>query len=95
MAAQNTQEQWEDSIDLRKWIGALVRYKFLILGITMATIGAAALLSYVLLTPTYKSSAGAALPSANGAGQLGLTLRGYQVFATSTPVMEEVTSSLT
>ena len=60
----------------------------------MAAIGAAALLSYVLQTPTYESSAGAALPSANGEDGFGLTLRGYQEFATSTPVMEEVTTQL-
>ena len=86
--------EWDDSIELGKWIDALVRYKWLILASTMVAVVAAAIIGYIVQTPTFESTGGATFPSADGAGGLGLTLRGYQEFATSTSVMDAVRQKL-
>ncbi len=45
MTTPQPRSEWDDSIDLRKWVDALIRYKFLILGIVVAAVGSAAVLS--------------------------------------------------
>ena len=94
MSTQQASPEWEDSIDLRQWIDALFRYKWLILASTVVAVAAASIFGYVIQTPTFESSGGATLPSAKADGGLGLTLRGYQEFATSTPVMDAVRQKL-
>ena len=84
----------DDSIDPRKWVDTLIRYKFLILGIVVAAVGLAVVFSYLVQTPRFESTAGAVLPSANGESGLGLSLRGYQELATSTAVMERIGQEL-
>ena len=55
---------------------------------------AATTFGYVIQTPTFEATGGATLPSADGTNGLGLTLRGYQEFATSTLVMDSVGQKL-
>ena len=64
----------DDSIDLRKWVDALIRYKFLILGIVVVAVGFAVVFSYLVQTPRFESTVSATLPPANGEGGLGLSL---------------------
>jgi capsular polysaccharide biosynthesis protein len=94
VSTQQHSPEWEDTIDLRKWIDALFRYKWLILACTVIAIAVATIFSYVIQTPTFKATGGASLPAANADGGLGLTLRGYQEFAASTPVMDAVSQKL-
>lgn len=70
------------------------RYKFLIVGIVVAAVGVAAVFSYLVQTARFESTAGAVLPSANGEGGLGLSLRGYQELATSRAVIERMRQKL-
>ena len=90
MTAPQPSPEWDDSIDLRKWVDALIRYKFLIVGIVVAAAGVAAVFSYLVQTPRFESTAGAVLPPANGEEGLGLSLRGYRELATSTAVLESM-----
>ncbi len=90
MTTPQPRPEWDDSIDLRKWVDALIRYKFLIVGIVVAAVGLAAGFSYLVQTPRFESTAGAVLPLANGEGGLGFSLRGYQELATSTAVLESM-----
>ena len=94
MTAPQPRPEWDDSIDLRKWVDALIRYKFLIVGIVVAAVGVAAVFSYLVQTPRFESTAGAVLPPANGEGGLGLSLRGYRELATSTAVIERMRQNL-
>ena len=71
MTTPQPRSEWDDSIDLRKWIDALIRYKFLIIGITVVAVGVAAAYSYLVQAPRFESTAGAQLPSANGEGSWG------------------------
>ena len=72
MTAPQPRPEWDDSIDLRKLVDALIRYKFLIVGVVVAVVGVAAVFSYLVQTPRFESTAGAVLPPANGEGGLGL-----------------------
>ena len=94
MTAPQPRPEWDDSIDLRKWVDALIRYKFLIVGIVVVAVGVAALFSYLVQTPRFESTAGAVLPPANGECGLGFSLRGYQELATSTAVIEKMRQKL-
>ena len=94
MTTPQPRPEWDDSIDLRKWVDALIRYKFLIVGIVVAAVGVAAVFSYLVQTPRFESTAGAVLPPANGEDGLGLSLRGYQELATSTVVIERMRQKL-
>ena len=94
MSTQQPPPTWEDGIDLRRWLDALMRHKWLILGIFAAAVVIGGIANYVVLSPTYQASGGASLPSANGEGGLGMTLLGYQEFASSTPVMDAVGQKL-
>lgn len=94
MSIQQPPTEWDDTIDLRKWIDALFHYKWLILTCALVAAVAATIFGYVIQTPTFEATGGATLPSADGTNGLGLTLRGYQEFATSTPVMDSVGQKL-
>ena len=94
MSIQQPSTEWDDTIDLRKWIDALFHYKWLILTCALVAAVAATTFGYVIQTPTFEATGGATLPSADGTNGLGLTLRGYQEFATSTPVMGSVGQKL-
>lgn len=94
MTRPQPRPDWDDSINLRKWVDVLIRYRFLILGIVVVVVGVAAAFGYLVQTPRFESTAGAVVPSANGEGGLGLTLRGYQEFATSTAVIESMRQKL-
>lgn len=94
MSTQQPPPVWDNEIDLRRWLDALIRYKWLILGIFAAAVIISGIANYVVLSPTYQASGGASLPSANGEGGLGMTLLGYQEFASSTPVMDAVGQKL-
>ena len=62
MTTPQPRPDWDDSIDLRKWVDALIRYKFLIVGILVAAVGVATVFSYLVQTPRFESKAGAVLP---------------------------------
>ena len=94
MSIQQPPPEWDDRIDLRKWIDAVFHYKWLILTCALVAAVAATIFGYVIQTPIFEATGGATLPSADGTNGLGLTLRGYQEFATSTPVMDSVAQKL-
>ena len=94
MTTPQPRPEWDDSIDLRRWVDALIRYKFLILGVVVIAVGVGAAFSCLVQTPRFEATAGAVLPPANGEGGLGLSLRGYQELATSTAVIESIGQKL-
>jgi capsular polysaccharide biosynthesis protein len=80
----------EDGIDLRKWVDILIRQWWLIAAITLTTIAISIIISYGIQTPLYESSGGATLPTGLSDSGIGLTVPGYQEFASSTAVLDRV-----
>ena len=74
MSTQQPAPGLEEGIDLRRWIDATVRYKWLILTFIIVVVAAVAIASYVFLPTTFESSGTAVLPSADGQGGIGMPM---------------------
>ena len=48
MSIQQPPAEWDDTIDLRKWIDALFRYQWLVLGCPVVAIAVAAIFGYII-----------------------------------------------
>jgi capsular polysaccharide biosynthesis protein len=94
VTTQQPSKDWEDGIDLRQWINALIRRWRLVGAIVTAFVLVAIIYSYGFQASVYESSGGATLPSVSSESGIGLTPQGYQEFANSTPVMESVREKL-
>jgi capsular polysaccharide biosynthesis protein len=94
VTTQQNPAPWEDTIDLRQWVNALVRRWWVIAVVAALATVAAVVFTYVIQTPAYTSSGGATLPPGSDTAGIGLKERGYLEFARSTPVMEAVRDNL-
>lgn len=84
---------WEDEIDLRQLVETLLRRKWLIAGLIAVAVFAAGVYSYFVLPPRYEASITVTLPTAVGEDGLGMSLKGYEVFAKSPRVLEAMIQS--
>ena len=66
MSTQGGPQMWDEEVDLRRWIIALIRYKWIILTFLVSAVAIASIFNYILLPPTYQSSVTVSLPSATG-----------------------------
>ncbi|BAS28718.1 Wzz/FepE/Etk N-terminal domain-containing protein [Limnochorda pilosa] len=82
---------YEDEIDLRALAGVLVKRRYLILGLMVAAVAAAAALSTFVLSPVYESEVRFFLPRLDQ--NLGMTAEQYARYAVSEPVLEPVRAS--
>ena len=90
MSTQQPVHRWEDGIDLRQYLEAIVRYKWLVLMTIVVAVAVATIVNFLVLSPTYRSSIVVSLPSADGSDGLGLTPQGYMAFAISGLVVDAV-----
>ena len=94
MTTQIPSPSWDEEIDLRRWIGTLIRGKWVILALTVFAIAASSIVNYLLLTPVYATSGTTALPTSSGVKGFGMTPLGYQGFAISNSVMDPLQKQL-
>ena len=94
MTIQRQSPALEEEFDLRRWIGALIHWKWVNLTLTVAAIATATIVNYLLLTPVYVTSGTTALPLASNVNGVGMTPLGYQGFALSNSVMDGLQQQL-
>ncbi len=81
------QASWEDEIDLRELVEALLRHKWVILGLIVVAVAAAGVYSAFIMTPRYEATMTVALPAADGREGLGMSVNAYNSFAGSNRVL--------
>lgn len=81
------QASWEDEIDLRELVEALLRHKWIILGLIVVAVTAAGVYSAFIMTPRYEATMTVALPAADGREGLGMGVNAYNSFAGSNRVL--------
>ncbi|MFH1140819.1 MAG: Wzz/FepE/Etk N-terminal domain-containing protein [Chloroflexota bacterium] len=94
MTTQQPDQTWDEGVDLRAAIDALFRHRWLIMALVILAIGAAGVLSYMVMPPTYEPSVVVTLPAAGGTDGLGLPPSGYKEFAASNRVIAAVQQKL-
>lgn len=85
-------EAWDDEIDLRQLIESIWRRRWLIVGLIVAAVAAAGVVSYFVLPPRYESSITVDLLVPHAA-ELGLDPAVLQALATSNRVFEAMIQS--
>src|SRR5690606_13010767 len=72
----NLREQayWDDEIDLRHLVETLLRHKWVIVGLVVAATAVAGIYSYFILPPRYEAVMTVALPAADGADGVGMSV---------------------
>lgn len=94
MSSQPSSETWGGRVELRAYLDIYARYKWVIVGLIAVALAIAAVLSYVVLPPSYESSVVVELPVADDATGLGISPRGYEELAGSPPVMDSLKQKL-
>ena len=90
MSTQQPAHRLDDGVDLRAYVGVIVKYKWLVLVSVAVAVAVTTVFNYVVLSPTYRASVVVELPRADGSDGLGLTPQGYREFAISGPVVDAV-----
>ena len=93
MTTQQPVDTFDGELDLRSYLDVLIRYKWLVIGMTAAVVALGALVSF-MQAPSYESSVVVALPAAQGEAGLGLNPSGYEEFAISEAVVKNARKSL-
>ena len=94
MTGNQPLSRWDDEIDLRHWVAALIRGKYIIGVFLLVSVALATALHVLFLQPTYESFGSVSLPVADGNDGVGMTLLEYQVFATSDATMDQLREEL-
>jgi Capsular polysaccharide biosynthesis protein len=84
------QAYWDDEIDLRQLVETLLRHKWVIVGLVVAATAVAGIYSYFILPPRYEAVMTVALPAADGADGIGMSVAAYDAFAGSNRVLSAV-----
>jgi|GEM_PF-3571275 len=82
-------QAWDDEIDLRQLIESLWRRRWLVLGLVVAAVVAAGVISYAVLPPRYESSVKLDI-AARGPEELKFDPAVYEALATSQRVLEAI-----
>ena len=94
MTSQTPDRISDDSIDLRKLIGSLLRQWWIILGCVGIFTSGAAIFSFIIQPTVYQSTTGTLIPPPEIGSEFGFTPQVYVEFASSTQILETMRQQL-
>ncbi|MFQ6026147.1 MAG: Wzz/FepE/Etk N-terminal domain-containing protein [Dehalococcoidia bacterium] len=94
MTGNRPSSTWDEEVDLRRWVAALIRGRLIILTFFLTALAVAAIFNFLLMPPNYVASGTISLPMTDGTDQLGLTLPDYEEFAVSGSTMRKLKEEL-
>ena len=94
MTTQAPESTWEESVDLGKLIGTILRHWWLIFIAIAAFAAGAAVFSFLIQPTVYQSDGGIFIPDSDIESDFALTPQGYLELASSNPVLDAVQRQL-